>query len=461
VGLRSIVGRWTIGISAVIAVIVLLARPAGRPTAAAATHNGLDLSVKPAVSAVDTPLTIRVAGLRPGQRVTLTASSVDARGVEWRESIEYAASRLGVVDPAAQSGTDRGGTVTPDAMAPVDLMTAPSMFSTSLNLSAWPFGSYSGYENAYWWVACGPATGTGGRCTWSAPRRFTFTASSGSAHASVTVEREPAMPVTATIETVAARGFYGVLWEPPANRDNHIGILEFGGSGGGVDTLFGALLASHGYPTLDLAYFDAPGLGREIGGFSLEYFAGALRWLRMQPGVDPRRVWVAGWSLGSEAALQLGVYYPHLVHGVLALEPNDVPACTWDPDTSLTIWNFRNLPLPCTNLSNPAPAQNPYAVIPVAKIHAPIFMDCGGADGIWNACIYAAHMMAQLRRAHDAYAHELLDYSAAGHGLGAPVPYDPGVASLEFYYGLGGQTVMSNPVALASQWGRLLAFLRH
>ena len=68
------------------------------------------------------------------------------------------------------------------------------------------------------------------------------------------------MPVTASVEPVPAHGFYGVYWRPPADRDKHIAVLEFGGSGGGVDTLFGAFLASHGYPTLDLAYFDAPGL---------------------------------------------------------------------------------------------------------------------------------------------------------------------------------------------------------
>ncbi len=454
---RQATKRWPV----LAPVVLLVAGTAGAPAAFAAPKSDLRLTVSPSVSAADSPLTIRVSGLAPGQHVTLTVTSVDAKGVEWSEAINYIADRAGAVDPALQGGTDRGGPVSPDAMAPVDLMTNPGMFSTALNLSAWPFGSYSGYENAYSWATCQPPGAGGPGCSWSGSRPFTFTASSGPAHASVTVERQPAMPVTASVETVAAHGFYGVFWQPPAGQDNHIGILEFGGSGGGVDTLFGAFLASHGYPTLDLAYFDAPGLSQVIGGFSLGYFVEALRWLRAQPEVNPGRVWVAGWSLGSEAALQLGVYDPALVHGVLALEPNDVPACSWDPGTGFAIWTLEGLPLPCTDQSNPLPADNPEAVIPVAKIRGPIFMDCGGADGIWNACTYADNMMAQLQRAHDHYAHELLDYPEAGHGLGAPVPYDPGVASLEYYYGLGGQTVLSNPVALASQWGKLLAFLKH
>ena len=441
-------------------VVILLAGTTGVPAMPAVAKSDLRLSVSPAVSPADSPLSIRVSGLAPGQRVTLSVTSVDAKGLEWSEAIDYVANRAGAVDPALEGGTDRGGPVGPDAMAPVDLMTNPGMFSTTLNLSAWPFGSYSGYENAYSWATCKLPGKTGPSCSWSTARPFTFTASSGGMHASVTVERAPAMPVTASVETVAAHGFYGVYWQPPARLDNHIGVLEFGGSGGGVDTLFGAFLASHGYPTLDLAYFDAPGLPQVIGGFSLGYFAEAFRWLRAQPGVNPGRAWVAGWSLGSEAALQLGVYYPGLVHGVLALEPNDVPACSWDPGTGFAIWALGGLPLPCTDEPNPLPADNPEAVVPVAKIRGPVFMDCGGADGIWNACTYAENMMAQLKRAHDRYAHELLDYPGAGHGLGAPVPYDPGVASLEYYYGLGGQTVLSNPVALANQWGKLLSFLQ-
>jgi dienelactone hydrolase len=451
-------------------IVFLLASSAGA-VAAAGPGSHIRLSVSPPISAADSPLSIRVSGLAPGQRITLSATSVDAEGREWSAAINYVANRAGVVDPALQRGIDPEGPIClgtgkpcllgPDAMAPIDLMTNPRMLSTSLNLSAWPFGSYSGYENAYAWATCkSPGAGEGG-CSWSKPRPFTFTATSAGDRASVTVERGPAAPVTASVVTVSVHEFYGVYWQPPADRDNHIGILEFGGSGGGVDTLFGAFLASHGYPTLDLAYFDAPGLSQVIGGFSLGYFAEAARWLRAQPGVNPRRVWAAGWSLGSEAALQLGVYYPGLVHGLMALEPNDVPACSWDPGTGFSIWTLHGLPLPCTDQSDPLPANNPDAVIPVAKFQGPVFIDCGGADEVWSSCTYADDMMAQLERAHDRYPHEFLDYPEAGHGLGAPVPYDPGVASLEYDYGLGGETVLSNPVALASQWGKLLAFLRH
>jgi BAAT / Acyl-CoA thioester hydrolase C terminal len=125
----------------------------------------------------------------------------------------------------------------------------------------------------------------------------------------------------------------------------------------------------------------------------------------------------------------------------------------------LVIWTPGGEPVPCTSQYNPVPADDPSALIPVDRVHGPIFLDCGGADGIWNACTYAETMMSQLDRAHDGYPHELLAYSQAGHGLGAPVPYDPGVASLEYYFGLGGDSVLSNALALAQQWTKLLTFL--
>ncbi|MGH2850764.1 MAG: acyl-CoA thioester hydrolase/BAAT C-terminal domain-containing protein [Solirubrobacteraceae bacterium] len=346
-------------------------------------------------------------------------------------------------------------------MAPVDLMTNPGMFASKRALSAWPFGMHSGYVNAYSWHTCSTSAHEQHDCSWSGPRSFVFTAISGRSRASVTVRRGPALPVTATVETIAKTGFYGVYWRPPASRDTHIGIVEFGGSGGGIDSSFGAVLASHGYPTLDVAYIGEPGLHRAVEDVHLEYFAQALGWLERQPGVDPNRVWVMGWSLGSEAALLLGIHYPDLVHGVVALEPSDVPLCSWvAPAAGPPIWTFDGQPVPCANQTNPLPAQNLAAVIPVSEIPGPVLLDCGAADGIWSACEYAQTMMAELSAGGDPHPHELLDYPAAGHGLGAPVPYTPGAATLEEHFQLGGQTAVANAIAVANQWPKLLAFLR-
>ncbi|MGD0945606.1 MAG: acyl-CoA thioesterase/bile acid-CoA:amino acid N-acyltransferase family protein [Acidimicrobiales bacterium] len=446
--------------------VVLAAMVAVMP--ATATAGGLQFAVGPKVSAADTPLTIRVSGLQPGANVTLTVTSVDAAGIKWSSTSTYTASPAGTVDPATSPETSLyNGT---DPMGPVDFMAAPHLSSALTPI--WPFGLMSPVGSLssthavrfYSWAKCSLSLQGQHGCTWSKPLSFTFTATSGNAHASVTVQRGPAAPVTASFESVAATGFYGVFWQPPAGQDNHVGIVEFDGSSGGIRIPVGAMLAARGYPTLDLAYFDEPGLPQAPSGqvpkaLSLDYFAKALRWLGRQPGVDPRRLWVMGASMGSEAALLLGVDYPSLVHGVVGLAPNDVAEC-WGPGVPL--WTLGGQPVPCTNQFNRMPpTDNPAAVIPVAKIRGPVFLDCGEQDSSWPSCAHSKAMMAELAAAHDTYPHELLDYPDAGHVVGALLPYYPGLAAAEQLLGIGGSSVVANPLACADQWPKLLAFLRN
>ena len=99
--------------------------------------------------------------------------------------------------------------------------------------------------------------------------------------------------------------------------------MLIGGSEGGVASPSSTdLLASHGYPTLALAYFHAPGLPTDLRNIPLEYFASAARWLARQPGVDPAHVVAAGGSRGTEAALLLSQNFPNLVHGAVLYAPS-------------------------------------------------------------------------------------------------------------------------------------------
>lgn len=67
-----------------------------------------------------------------------------------------------------------------------------------------------------------------------------------------------------------------------------VAVLSVGGSQGGYGNPWkAALLASHGYPVLQLAYFGAPGLPRELRSIRLEYVERALQWLHARPGVPP------------------------------------------------------------------------------------------------------------------------------------------------------------------------------
>ena len=103
------------------------------------------------------------------------------------------------------------------------------------------------------------------------------------------------------------------------------GVLLLGGSEGGLNgSLPASLLASHGYPALDLAYFAEPGLPQELKDIRLEYFQRALKWLGSQPAVDPERIVILGASRGAKAALPVASTYPDLAHGVIAYVPSSV-----------------------------------------------------------------------------------------------------------------------------------------
>jgi dienelactone hydrolase len=238
------------------------------------------------------------------------------------------------------------------------------------------------------------------------------------------------------------RGFTGTFCSSPVERGP--AVLVLGGSEGGLTGGFVCrVLASHGYPTLALAYFGLPGLPSSLSGIRLEYFARALRWLGKQRGVDPAKVVVMGTSRGGEASLILGSIYPQLVHGVIALVPSSVVNSTSaHPD-----WTVGGRDLPFTE-------------IPVERINGPVLAVGGGQDQVWPSSIYVDNIARRL------YDHGRTDvtplvYPAAGHGLGFPVPNvrvaTKGGAN-EGYYDFGG-TPEADGRARSAMWPKLLAFL--
>lgn len=235
--------------------------------------------------------------------------------------------------------------------------------------------------------------------------------------------------------------------------------MVFGGSEGGLDgQLLSGALAQAGHPTLDIAYFGMPGLPATLEDIPLEYFARALRWLARQPGVDPARIYVSGSSRGSEAAQLLGVYFPSLVHGVIAAVPSDVAVCSY-PGCHGAAWTLHGRPLPFTREFNtPHPNDDPAAVIPVVRIRGPLLLVCGGADKVWHSCAYAHAIEAELTAGNDPYPHPLYAYPDAGHGVGTLLPYEPhetGPANDQ----LAGATASANETAKAMLWPHILSFL--
>jgi dienelactone hydrolase len=227
-------------------------------------------------------------------------------------------------------------------------------------------------------------------------------------------------------ESLQADGFVGEFWHRVATSDRRPAILVLGGSNGGLPgVLLPGMLASAGYPALGVAYFGEQGLPTTLSSIPLEYFATALNWLARQPGVDPAHIAVLGVSRGSEAAQLLGVYYPGLVHAVIASVPSNVALCSY-PGCTGPAWTLNGQPLPYTReFDQPAPIDDPAAIIPDQRIHGPVFLDCGEADQTWTSCPFARAILSLLDAHHDPWTHVLYAYPGAGHYVGELVPYEP------------------------------------
>jgi dienelactone hydrolase len=372
-------------VAAGLAVLVALALSAS----SAGSRAAVRIVVKPASSAADEPVHIRITGLSAQQRVSVALKAIDANGKAWHSSARFRADAHGTVD------IDRGRSLS---------------------------GSYRGV----WGM------GLVARLTTKAPRSgYVFAWGAGARLFRVTVASRTAVfqrawraaPARDELHTVGDSGFYGEYFAKQ-NATPAPAVLLMGGSEGGLSGAgIAELLAQHGLPTLALAYFRAPGLPETLANIPLEYFAGALRWLRAQPEVDPAHITVIGVSRGSEAAQLLGVHYPELVQAVVPSVPSNVALCAFQP-TPGSSWTLAGKPVPCTNqFDEPAPTDDPAAVIPDEQIHGPVFLICGGRDLIWLSCVFAQKIMARLRASHHPYADSLHSYASAGHFVGGLVPY--------------------------------------
>jgi dienelactone hydrolase len=344
-----------------------------------------------------------VTGLRPKQRVRLSATTRDAAGKGWRSRLVFKATLNGIVDTRSNMR--------------LFWSMQPTRATGSIPLVP-PLGPAEVRIRAY------------------VDKRLI--ASGG------LVRRAEARDVSAQNTSLAIEGFVGTYFRRPPGPPVPA-VLQLGGSFGGHGDLPAALLASHGYPTLSLGYFKEPGLPKTLKDIPLEYFAKALRWLAVQPGVDSSRVVVAGVSRGGEAALLLGATYPELVHGVMACTPSAsvLPAYPGPGNA----WTYGGDPVP----------QGP---ISIERIAGPVLATGGGKDAVWPSAGEVREIIQRARRygRHDIVGHI---YPKAGHSVGCAIPYLP-LASVRFgrtaWLPFGG-TQASNAQARAASWPLLLRFL--
>lgn len=407
------------GRGATAAVLAGLLLAAGGGCSGQAQAN-VTIAVDHPTALADVPLHIAIGGLRGGQRVTVEASATDGNRRQWLSSTTFRADARGAVDLAAAAPAV-GAYRQPEAMGVIRSMAAVD----------------GGTQ------AMAP--------TLPALRIALTVRDGGTTLASRTVTRVfTANGVTVRRLALGQDGFIGHFYAPAATGASRPAVLLFGGADGGLQPYVDAaaeLLASHGFPALAVGYFGLPGLPAALAGVRLEYFMGALTWLRGQPGVDRGHVVTFGISRGSEAALLLGAHRQDLVQGVVALVPSNVVHCAF-PDCGGPSWTLDGTPLPYTRqFDGPTPTDEPAAVIPVERIAGPVLLVCAEADETWPSCPYARAIDQRLTDHGDPNAHQLLAYAAADHSIGGLVPDQPGTAS------------RADALGEADGWPRLLDLL--
>lgn len=378
--------------------------------AASASH----LSATPTDATIDAPVRIRLTGIKPGALVTVTAQMLDASQKPWRSSATFVASRRGVVD--VRRTRSLHGTYTG--------VRAMGLFWSMLPV---------GWRGSPLSRSMFPATVSTVSIRARAHGRLLGQAQ--------IVRRTTSPEVSIQEETLAAQGFIGRYCSKPSSAPSPA-IVRIGGSEGGMPgDLTCTLLATHGFPTLDLAYFGLPGLPSALSRVPLEYFQRALQWLGRQPGVDASRLSVMGTSRGGEAALILGAVYPQYVHSVVGLVPSsNVNGGFGGPDPAWTLGG----------------SALTFSEIPVERISGPVFVVGGGSDYVWPSGGYV-RTIAKRMRAHGRKDVTALVYADAGHGLGIAVP-NLRVGTANAQLNLGGSP-SADARARAVYWPLLLKFL--
>lgn len=298
-------------------------------------------------------------------------------------------------------------------------------------------------------------------------------------------ESQPHSDVGATPPTGAIRydlrehGLYGELYVPTHRRPLPA-LIAIGGAEGGLDTVskMAVTLVPCGYAVLALAYFGEPGLPSTLESVPLEYFHRAVEWLARQPGIDPARLGVIGWSRGAEAALLVASREPK-IHAVIAVSPSSY---VWAGENferpPQAAWTVGGEPIPCVTPRPPKnyrpgmsikdllsaflaeAKQRPDAVIPVQRIHGAILLITGTDDHLWPSSEMAEQITQRLRAADFQYIYRTLSYRGAGHVafVGNPAALASKDAQGLVNPMLGG-TFAADTAAWKDAWPKTLLFL--
>ncbi|XP_063187954.1 dynein axonemal light chain 1 isoform X4 [Chroicocephalus ridibundus] len=225
-------------------------------------RQAVSVAVSPAAGLADERVETRVAGLGPGQPVTLRAVAADERGCLFQSCAHYRADGRGEL----HLGTDasHGGDYT--GVEPMGLF-----------WSLAPAGMEKPYQRLV-----PRSTGT--------PMKVEMLVHEGHSQpgaipgpvvAKAEVERWFTAPGVRRIR-LKEGGVRGSLFLPPGDGP-FPGVIDMYGDEGGLIEFRSSLLATRGFAALSLPYFDFEDLPKVMKEFKLEYFEEAARFLQRHP----------------------------------------------------------------------------------------------------------------------------------------------------------------------------------
>ena len=287
-------------------------------------------------------------------------------------------------------------------------------------------------------------------------------------------------------QPVDKEGLVATLFRPIALGPRPT-VIVLQGSLGGMLEASAAVLASHGFSALALAYFGVKPLPPDLVEVPLEYFAEAIAWLKTQAAVDPDRIAVMGVSKGGELAMLLAATYAEDIKAVVGYSPSSVVwrGAAYRPLSFIfgspkSSWTLEGKPIPFLDVRPRLPevmtvfsgrlpslramherslddeAAVSAASIAVEQINGPLLLISHTDDRVWPAT-RLSEMAIQRLVAHNhpfPYAH--LSYEGAGHPIGLPYSA-PDITTLG-PFSVGG-SLEANGHASADSWTETLDFL--
>ena len=409
--------------------------PESSPTPVPTPISGLEdepfINVQPGNALADEVVKIQVVGLAPGQTVTLRASVRDDLDHLWGSYATFISDRNGIVDVTTQAPIS--GTY--DIVDPMGLFW--SMLPT---MPGREYPCFANFDTYFMLV--------------------TITAEINNEQIATAYIKRIRLQQDVDKISVHEDGLVGYFYSPNGEGP-YPTLIILGGSGGGVDIGKAALLASHGYATLALAYFGVPPLPKELSEIPLEYFETAIDWLKSQDVVDGDRIGVIGASRGGELALLLGATFPDL-KAVIGYMPSGVVLGNY---TSTSVgekaaWTYHGNPIPFAIEGDTESIEA--ATIPVEKINGPILLISGKDDQIWPSTELSEIAIVRLKKYDHPYPYEHLSYEGAGHSI--MLPYWPSTVNPAIHPVTGekmvyGGTAKGNAYASADAWAHVLEFL--